>query len=68
MNKWLKIVIGIVVVFVVAVTAMFVLTAGMVDTADAFFDAIKQRNIAKARSYLAEDFKVNRLFIQRRYP
>lgn len=59
MNKWLKIVIGIVVVFVVAVTAMFVLTAGMVDTADAFFDAIKQRDIAKARGYLAEDFKAS---------
>lgn len=59
MKKWVKILIGIVVVFVVAVSSVFFLTSGMVDTADAFFKAIKQQDVSKARSYLAEDFKAS---------
>jgi len=59
MKKWVKILIGIVAVFVVAVSTVFYLTSGMVDTADAFFKAIKQQDIAKARSYLSEDFKAS---------
>jgi len=59
MKKLLKIVIGIVVVFVAAIVAVFYFTAGMADTADAFFSAIKKQDIATARSYLSEDFKAS---------
>lgn len=59
MNKWVKILLGVVVVFVVAIAGVFYFTSGMVDTADAFFNSVKQKDIAKARSYLAEDFKAS---------
>lgn len=59
MKKWLKIIIGIVVVIVLAVVAVFYFTAGMEDTADAFFQAIKKQDIAAARGYLSEDFKAS---------
>lgn len=59
MNKLLKIVLGVVLVFVIAVASIFFLTSGMTDTADAFFNAIKQKDLSKARSYLAEDFKAS---------
>lgn len=59
MNKWVKILLGVVAVFVLAVAAVFYFTSGMVDTADAFFNAVKQKDISKARSYLAEDFKAS---------
>jgi hypothetical protein len=55
----LKIVIGIVVVFVLAIGAVFFLTAGMADTADEFFVAIKSQDLATARSHLSEDFKAS---------
>jgi len=58
MNRWVKILLGVVAVFV-AIAAVFYFTSGMVDTADAFFNAVKQKDIAKARSYLAEDFKAS---------
>ena len=35
------------------------ITSGMVDIADAFFAAVKQKDVAKARDYLAEDFKAS---------
>lgn len=59
MKKWLKILLGIVAAFVLAIVAVFYFTSGMVDTADAFFNAVKQKDIAKAHSYLAEDFKAS---------
>jgi hypothetical protein len=59
MNKLVKIVIGIVVVIVVAVAAVFYFTAGMVDAASAFFEAVKKQDLATARGYLSEDFKAN---------
>jgi len=59
MKKLLKIVIGIVVVFVAAVIAVFYMASGMTDTADKFFAAIRQQDIATARSYLSEDFKAS---------
>jgi hypothetical protein len=59
MKKLLKIVIGIVVVFVLAIVAVFYFTTGMASTADAFFEAIKKQDIAAARSYLSEDFKAS---------
>ena len=59
MKKWVKILLGVVAVFVIAIAAVFYFTSGMVETADAFFNAVKQKDIAKARSYLAEDFKAS---------
>jgi len=59
MKKWMKILPGVVVVIVAAIAAGFYFTSGMVDTADAFFAAVKQKDIAKARGYLAEDFKAS---------
>ena len=59
MKKWMMILLGVVVVIVVAITAVFYSTSGMVDTADAFLAAVKQKDIAKARGYLAEEFKAN---------
>lgn len=59
MNKFLKIVIGIVAVFALAVGAVFYFTAGMADAADEFFGAIKRQDLASARSYLSEDFKAS---------
>jgi hypothetical protein len=57
MNKLLKIVIGIVVVFILAVVAIFYFTSGMTKTANAFFESIKKQDIATAHKYLSEDFK-----------
>jgi len=59
MNKWIKILLGVMSIFAVTIAAIFYLTSGMVNTADSFFSAVKQQNIAKARSYLAEDFKAS---------
>jgi hypothetical protein len=59
MSKLLKIVIGIAVVIVLAIAAVFYFTGGMVDTATAFFEAVKKQDIATAHSYLSEDFKAN---------
>ena len=59
MNKWLKIGLGVVACIVLGIAAVFYFTSGMVDTADAFFKAVKERDIAKARGYLAEDFKAS---------
>jgi hypothetical protein len=58
-KKLLKIAIGIVVVFVLAIGAVFFLTAGMADTANEFFGAIKSQDLAAARSHLSEDFKAS---------
>ncbi|WP_295446201.1 hypothetical protein [uncultured Thiodictyon sp.] len=57
MKTWVKVVLGIVAVIGVAIGAVFYLTAGMVDTADGFFTAVKQDDMTKARTYLAETFK-----------
>jgi hypothetical protein len=59
MKKLLKIVIGIVAVFVLAIVAVFYLTSGMADAADEFFAAIKRQDIANARGFLSEDFKAS---------
>lgn len=59
MKKLLKIVIGIVAAIVLAIVAVFYFTAGMVDTATAFFDAVKKQDLAAAHGYLSEDFKAN---------
>ena len=57
MKKFLKIIIGIVVFIILVVVLVFYLTGDMVDAANSFFKAVKQNDIAKARGYLAEEFK-----------
>ena len=59
MKKLLKIVIGLVVVFVLAIGIVFWLTSGMAETADAFFKAVKKQDLTAARSYLSEDFRAS---------
>ncbi|MGD8379395.1 MAG: hypothetical protein PVJ40_08845 [Gammaproteobacteria bacterium] len=59
MKTWIKILLGVVVVFVLAIGAVFYFTSGMVDTADAFFKAARNHNIEEARSYLSEDFRAS---------
>jgi hypothetical protein len=59
MKKWMKILLGVVAVIALAIAAVFYFTAGMVDTANDFFKAVKQKDFAKARSYLSEDFKAS---------
>jgi len=59
MKTLVKILLGVVLFFVLVITAVFYFTSGLVDTADAFFTAVKQKDIVKARSYLAEDFKAS---------
>ena len=39
----------------VAFAVVMQMTSGMVDAADGFFQAIMQRNLAKARSFLAQE-------------
>ncbi len=41
------------------VGAILYFTSGLVDTADAFFTAVRARDVAAARSHLAEDFKAS---------
>lgn len=59
MNKLLKIVVGITLVIGMGVGAVFFFTAGMVDTATAFFEAVKKQDIAAAHEYLSEDFRAS---------
>jgi hypothetical protein len=62
MKTWVKILLGIV-AFILVITsiiaAVFYFTSGIVDSADAFFTAVQQKDMAKARTYLAEDFKTS---------
>ena len=60
MKTWVKVLLGIVgfLSFVaIIIVAVFSMTSGLVDSADAFFTAVKQKDMATARTYLAEDFK-----------
>ena len=57
MKKLMKIIIGIAIVFILAIIAVFYFTSGMVDTAGEFFAAIKKQDITAAHSFLSEDFK-----------
>lgn len=59
MKKTLKVVAGIAVVIAVVLGVVFYATSGMTDTADEFFKAVKQQDMAKARGYLAEEFKAS---------
>ena len=63
MKKQTKFLFGIVVAFVVTISTIvalsFYLTSSIVDTANYFFSAVKQKEITKARNYLAGDFKAS---------
>jgi len=59
MKKLLKILAGIGTIVVIAIVAVMFMTAGMSDTADKFFSAVKSDNYEKAYSLLSEDFKSN---------
>lgn len=60
MKTWVKVLLGISAFFgfiaLIVVAALF-MTSGLVDSADAFFAAIKQKDMVTAKTYLAEDFK-----------
>lgn len=49
--------IGIAVIFLAGIGAVFYLTSGMVNTATGFFEAVKSEDLVAAREYLSEDFK-----------
>ena len=58
--KTLFTVIGTILALILAiVTAAFYFTSGLTTTADEFFRAVKQQDMAKARAQLSEDFKAN---------
>jgi len=57
MKKWMMVVAGIAVVAGLGTGAAFYFTAGMVDSAEGFFQAVTQEDMAKARGYLAESVK-----------
>lgn len=63
MKRWMKVSLGVagglVAVFAIAIGAAFFFTAGMVDTADAFFAALKENDMRKAHSLLAAEFKAS---------
>ena len=59
MNRGVKIGIAIVVIIAAGIASVFFFSSGMEKTTDAFFNAVRQRDIAKARTYLSEDFKVS---------
>ncbi len=59
MKKFLKVLLGIAVIVVLGITAVFYFTSDMVKVADDFFNAVKSGDISKAYSYLSDDFKAN---------
>lgn len=59
MKKFLKIVMGIIVLFIAIFTIVMFITRGLVDTADRFFMAIKADDYNKAYTFLSEDFRNN---------
>lgn len=59
MKKLLKILLGIVLIILVAVAAVFYLTRGLVETADKFFAAVQSNNLDQAMTFLSEEFKAS---------
>ncbi len=59
MSLWIKIVIGIIVFVALIVVLVFYLTAGMTRSAEGFFQAVGQKDMAKAHSFLSEGFRAN---------
>lgn len=60
MNRGVKIGIRMLVILIVAVASVFFLTSGMEKTADGFFSAVRNNDIARARTYLSEGVSVER--------
>ena len=56
-KTFLKIIVGLVAFIGIVLGAVFYMTAGMVDSADGFFAAVKDKDMDKAYSFLSEDFK-----------
>ncbi len=63
MKKWVKISLGVtagIAAFVgLLFAAVMYFTSGLVDTTDAFFEAVRHKDFAKARSYLSEELDRN---------
>lgn len=59
MKTWVKVLLGIGLFIASIIAAVFYFTSGMVDSANAFFTAVQQKDMVKARTYLAEDFKAS---------
>jgi hypothetical protein len=59
MKKWMMVLAGIVAIAALGTGAFFYFTAGMVSSADDFFQAVTQKDITKARDYLSETVKTN---------
>jgi hypothetical protein len=59
MKKLLKILVGIGVVVVLGIVAVFYFTADLTRTADRFFAAVKNRDYPGAYQYLSEDFRAS---------
>lgn len=59
MKTFLKVLAGITALVVVAIVAVILLTAGMSDTADKFFTAVKSNDYDLAYTCLSDDFKSN---------
>ncbi len=53
---WKKIVLGLVIFIGVVLALVMVMTAGMTDTAESFFESVAAKQYDKAYSYLSEDF------------
>lgn len=59
MNELVKILLGIVGIFVLAIVAIFFCTADMVTSANEFFTAIKNNDMNKAYTHLSEAFQAS---------
>jgi len=57
MKKLLKVLLGIAVIVVLGIAAVFYFTSDMVTVADDFFNAVKSGDISKAYSFLSDDFR-----------
>jgi len=58
-NRGVKIGIAIAVILVAGIASVFFFTSGMEKSADAFFNAVKQKDMATARASLSEDVKAS---------
>lgn len=59
MSLWIKLVMGAVVFISIVVVWVFQLTSGVSRAADAFFHAVGNKDMVRARSFLAEGFRAS---------
>lgn len=57
MSLWIKVAVGVLVLAVLAVALALRFTAGMTHTADGFFQAVGQKDMARAHAFLSEGFR-----------